>query len=91
MLKLKNAINKIDLQRHKNALSDVQNCVTSIFIIEVEKFISLFDSMLLSVSELQDHKIKTMNLAKPIASIALSGRKMAAVQKEINTNMNMFK
>jgi hypothetical protein len=86
MLKLKNAINKIDLQRHKNALSE-----TSIFIIEVEKFISLFDSMLLSVSELQDHKIKTMNLAKPIASIALSGRKMAAVQKEINTNMNMFK
>ena len=35
--------------------------------------------MLLSVSELQDHKIKTMNLAKPIASIALSGKEMASL------------
>jgi len=43
--------------------------------------------MLLSVSEIQDHKIKTLNLAKPIASITLSMKELAEVQNKVTNKL----
>ena len=80
MLKLKNGIDKIDLIKCKNLLGETTGGMTSIFMVDILIFIELFDQMVLSVSELQDHKIKTMNLAKPIASIALSQQEMTMIQ-----------
>lgn len=61
MLRLNNAIRNIDLSDSENALASAKKCITGVFILDLEKFIKVFDKELLN----EDGGVGNLNLNRP--------------------------
>jgi len=51
LLKFINAIKNIELKNYRNALGSVQRCITNIFILDVQDFMLIINTLLLEAGE----------------------------------------
>ena len=51
MMRLLNAIKDIDLSDAENALAGAKKCITGVFILDLEKFLWVFDKELLAQND----------------------------------------
>jgi len=50
-MRLYNAIKNIDLRGEENALAGAKQCITGVFILDLEKFLQLLDKLLMDSSD----------------------------------------
>ena len=54
LMRLYNAIKNIDLKKQTNALGKVQKCITGVFILDLEEFLTIFDKLLMDSGDNYD-------------------------------------